>query len=152
MTTDAKVQIGNSADYLEGTSVTTPAGANLFREGVVVSDPDNAQARAKILNSAPSGGEYGLAVRHVGPIDGNQTGTWDYRAGTTGTPTIPAGAKILQISAAAPTASSATFTINGGNTITIPAGQAVTFEPKGNLVQPSLIFTGTASYIVEFVT
>ena len=37
MTTDAKVQIGNSADFLEGTSVNTLAGANLFREGVVLS-------------------------------------------------------------------------------------------------------------------
>lgn len=48
MTTDAKVQIGLSTDFLEGTSVTTPAGANLFREGVVLSDPDNASGRANV--------------------------------------------------------------------------------------------------------
>lgn len=66
MSTDAKVQIGNSGEFLEGVNVTTPAGANLFREGVVASDPDNAQGRAKVLNSEPTGNEYGMAVRHVG--------------------------------------------------------------------------------------
>lgn len=45
---DAKVQIGLSGEFLEGTSVDTPAGTNLFREGVVVSDPTDPQARANI--------------------------------------------------------------------------------------------------------
>lgn len=151
---DAKVQIGNSADFLEGTSVDTSAGSNLFREGVVVSDESNGAARARVLNAEPATSDYGLTVRTVGPvriIDNKTSGTWGYRSGVDGTPTFPANAKVLQISAASPIATSSTAVINGGNTITVPAGQSVTFEPKGNLITPTIVFTGTASYIVEYV-
>lgn len=65
---DAKVQIGNSADFLEGTSVDTSAGSNLFREGVVVSDESNGAARARVLNAEPVTSDYGLTVRTVGPV------------------------------------------------------------------------------------
>lgn len=324
MTVDAKVRIGNSNEFLEGTSVTTPAGASLFREGVVISDPEIAEARATIVNSAPVGTEYGLAVRHVGTVkvegahtistlnstttplgsnatftgqwedvqdyvsililvntdrlaatdsirvdfstDGtnvdrsipvsfqtggdfcsfpcqakffrlrilngsiaqtflraqtqlnavaespklvplndtvtladaalltkssiigksssgggtfidvkvnpsgsllveastngtpldtvnvNTTGTWGYKAGVSGTPTIPANAKILQISASAPIATPGSLTINGGDSLPIPSGASVGFEPAGNLITPTIVFTGTESYLVEYVT
>jgi hypothetical protein len=65
---DAKVQIGQTNDFLEGTAVDTPAGMNLFREGVVISDPDVSDARAKITNSAPATDAYGLAVRVIGGV------------------------------------------------------------------------------------
>jgi hypothetical protein len=69
MTTDAKVRIGNTADFLEGTSVDTTAGTSLFREGVVISDPETPDARAKILDSQPSSSEFGLIVRSAGISD-----------------------------------------------------------------------------------
>lgn len=359
---DAKVQIGLSTDFLEGTSVNTPAGDNLFREGVVVSDPTDAQARAKITNTAPAADAYGLVVRMVGNLaigtevevkndagnplavsvgnfpatqavsgtvaatqsgvwsvgrtwnlafandkadvsgssvsvanfpatqavsgsvtvsqataanlnatvtgtvaatqsgtwttgrtwslsnatdsvnvgnfpatqavsgtvaatqsgvwnitnitgtvslpagaataakqlpdnhqvtvsnfpatqavsgsvavnnfpatqavsgtvsvgnfpatqavtDANVTGTWGYAAGTSGTVNVPAGAKVLQISATSTLGGS--FTVNGGAAITIPANQQFTLEPRGNLVAPTVVFTSTASYVIEYVS
>lgn len=66
---DAKIQIANTTDVLEGTTVTTLAGDNLFREGVVVSDPVVGEARARCLNSAPSSTEYGMTVRQVGNVN-----------------------------------------------------------------------------------
>lgn len=68
MSVDAKVQIGLSTDFLEGVGVDTPAGMNLFREGVVISDPDVSGARAKITNAAPATDAYGLAVRVIGGV------------------------------------------------------------------------------------
>ena len=65
---DAKIQIANTTDVLEGTTVTTLAGDNLFREGVVVSDPIVGEARARCLNTTPASNEYGMSVRQVGPV------------------------------------------------------------------------------------
>lgn len=185
MTVDAKVQIGLSGEFLEGTSVTTPAGNNLFREGVVVSDPESPDARARILNQTPTGTEFGLAVRQVGEIDANivtpvevfstsplpvsggvtvsnlpatypvsdakVSGVWGYSAGVSGAPSFPTNAKILQITATAPLTAVATFTINSGDLVTIPTAQSLTVEPRGNLVSPTLAFTGTTSYFIEYV-
>ncbi len=83
--------------------------------------------------------------------DSNVVGSWAYLSGTEGSASVPAGKKVLQISACAPLDTPATFSINGGSTVTVPAAQAFTFEPRGNLVAPSLVFTGTASYVVEYV-
>jgi hypothetical protein len=243
---DAKVQIGLSTDFLEGTSVDTPAGDGLFREGVVISDPTVAAARAVIVNAAPAADAYGLAVRVAGqvaldaaslialenitvnveagasiavsnlpatyplpqtqvdalkplavqPVSGTvgldaaslaaletinatvsgsvsvsnfpatqaisgsvtvsnlpverEAGQWAYASGIAGAATAPG--RVLQITAAAPRLLDATFSINGGAVITIPAGQALTVEPKGNLANASIVFTGTASYFIEYVT
>lgn len=65
---DAKIQIANTTDVLEGTKVTTLAGDNLFREGVVVSDPIVGEARARCLNTTPASNEYGMSVRQVGAV------------------------------------------------------------------------------------
>lgn len=74
MTTDAKVQIGNSADFLEGTSVDTPAGLNLFREGVVISDPELPGARAEVrqIGTALTDMDWGLVTHSI--IQGRTTG------------------------------------------------------------------------------
>jgi len=80
-------------------------------------------------------------------------GGWDmgYRSGTTGSPSIPANAKVLQIFAIGG-AVGGTFTINGGNTVTLGSGQQISIKPVGNLVTPSLTSTNTSSYFVEFLT
>lgn len=240
MTTDAKVQIGLSSDFLEGTSVTTPAGANLFREGVVISDPELPGARAEVRTlgaelttndyglithsviqgfSTGGGGGYhdvkvtpsgaltveanivepvaldaatlaaletvnvgnfpatqavsGTVTANLGTLNGaataaNQTtgnaslssldaktpdesGTWGYNAGTSGTVAVAANKRVLAITATAPPLLGATMTINGGQTITIPAGTSITIQPRANLTAPTLVFTSTSAYFVEFV-
>lgn len=86
-----------------------------------------------------------------------ESGAWGYAAGTSGTETLTGGKRVLQITAIALEAA-ATLTINGGDTITIPYGStdsvssSITIEPKGNLTDPTLIFTGTDSYFIEFVS
>jgi hypothetical protein len=82
--------------------------------------------------------------------DTNVTGTWGYLAGVSGTVNVPAGGKVLQISAASLLGGS--FTVNGGPAITIPANQQFTLEPRGNLVAPTIVFSTTASFVVEFVS
>ena len=81
---------------------------------------------------------------------GKQVGTWGYKAGVAGSPTLPAGAKVLQISAVC-TSAAGSFTINGGDSIAVPQYVASTFEPRGNLVAPALVFSSTDSYLVEYV-
>lgn len=83
-------------------------------------------------------------------VSGSATGTWDYVAGTSGTQALPVNSRVLQISAMASTAGGS-ISINGGDSIPIPGGRSVTIEPKGNLSAPSVVFTGTSAYLVEFV-
>ena len=82
------------------------------------------------------------------------TGTWGYVAGDTGTATLPAGARVLQISAQATSGGpgqSHSIAIDGGTAIPLPASASVTLTPRGNLVGPTIVFTNTAAYFVEYV-
>lgn len=94
MTTDAKVQIGLSTDFLEGTSVTTPAGANLFREGVVLSDPDDAQGRANVrqLSTQLLNSDKGIVTNTVihGVTTGGGGGYHDVKVTPSGALTVEA--------------------------------------------------------------
>lgn len=65
---DASVRVGETADFMEGVAVTTPAGEDLFREGVVASDPIVAEARARVRNAEPNIDDYGSVVRIPGLI------------------------------------------------------------------------------------
>lgn len=223
--TPDKVQIGTSQDYLDGVAVDTSAGTGLFRETVVLADPENGGGLANVKQlgtqitttdkgivtntvihgmTTGGGGGYvdvkvnpsgalvtdasgssvnvsnfpatqavsGTVTANLGTLNGaataaNQTtsnnslasldgkipdlsGTWFYDAGTSGTLTVSAGRRILQISATAGD-TAATMTINGGATISIPAGRSLTIEPKGNLTAPTIVFAGTTAYFVEEV-
>jgi hypothetical protein len=78
-------------------------------------------------------------------------GTWGYKSGSSGTVnSLPATAHVLGITATGGT-SAASFTINGGDTITIPANMSIDIAPKGNLVAPTIVFTSTVSYFIEYV-
>jgi hypothetical protein len=79
----------------------------------------------------------------------NERGMWAYAAGVSGTVVIAAGRRVLGI--AAYSTAGGTMTINGGDSVVIPASSAIGIAPKGNLVAPTLVFTGTTSYFVESV-
>lgn len=81
----------------------------------------------------------------------DESGTWSYLAGVSGTVNVPAGGRLLGVTATGGT-SAASMTINGGATITIPANQAIDFSPRAQLVAPSFVFTSTVSYVVEYLT
>jgi hypothetical protein len=76
-------------------------------------------------------------------------GTWSYYAGSSGTVVVSAGQRVIGIGVHATTAGS--FTINGGASIPIPANVGISIEPLGNIIAPTIIFTGTDSYMVEVV-
>lgn len=76
-----------------------------------------------------------------------ETGTWAYYAGTSGS--VAVNGRVLGITASS--AAGGTMTIDGGATITIPASGSIAFAPQGNLASPTVVFTGTDSYVVEVV-
>lgn len=80
----------------------------------------------------------------------NQSGKWGYKAGVSGTPTLPSGVRVIGIAAHATTAGS--FAINSGDSIPVPANSAISIAPNGTLVSPSITFSGTDSYFVEYLS
>lgn len=79
------------------------------------------------------------------------TGTWGYHSGVDGTLTVTGQKRVLAIDSIAG-GSGATVAINSGDTITIPANVSLAIDPGANLVDPVVVFTGTAAYFVEFVS
>ena len=80
-----------------------------------------------------------------------ESGTWGYLAAANGTAAVPAGARVLSVGALGGSAAG-NVTINGGAAIPIPAGTPWSLEPKGNLIAPTFVFSGTQSYTVEYVS
>ncbi len=78
-------------------------------------------------------------------------GTWSYYAGVSGTVAISAGQQVVGITAIAG-GGGATITINAGPSITVPAGGSMAISPNGQVVAPTIVFTGTASYVIEVIT
>lgn len=77
-------------------------------------------------------------------------GTWSYYSGSSGTVTVSAGQRVIGIGCHATTAGS--FTINGGSSIPVPANTGISIEPLGNVIAPTIVFTGTDSYLIEVVS
>ena len=78
---DTLISVLGTGQSLEGVAVTTPAGSDLVREGVVLSDPETAAARVKVTNAAPGSSDYGAVVRIAGPIDSSDRRGAGYRMG-----------------------------------------------------------------------
>lgn len=79
------------------------------------------------------------------------SGTWSYLAGVNGTVVVAAGKRVIGI--AAYSAAGGTLTIDGGDSVVIPAGASIDIAPMGNLVGPTLVFSaGVTSYFVETVS
>lgn len=76
------------------------------------------------------------------------TGTWAYEAGVAGTEIIGAGQRVIGIAAHAGIVAGS-MTINGGDVIPVPANSSITINPYGQLVAPTIVFTGTDSYFIE---
>lgn len=91
--------------------------------------------------------------KEVSPVDG----TWGYSAGVDGTVDLTGGKRVLQITAIA-LESAGSIQVNGGDSIPLPYGSSdkvsteLSIAPKGNLVDPEIIFTGTDSYFIEYVS
>jgi len=87
---------------------------------------------------------------NVSIANNNERGAWTYAAGVNGTVVVAAGKRVIGI--AAYSTAGGTLTIDGGDSVVIPAGAAISIEPKGNLVAPTIVFSaGVTSYFVETV-
>lgn len=95
--------------------------------------------------------EAGGNLAAISAIVSKRTGAWAYKAGVSGTVQVTANVRVLQISAVAGGDADGSLSINGGDAVIIPAGQAITVSPQGNLVSPLIVFTGTSSYFIEEV-
>lgn len=114
-------------------------------------NPQNPNGQTTSANSAPIViASDQSAVPVSSSFQSNQTGTWGYDAGVSGTATIGASKRVIGIAAHATTAGS--FTINGGPSVPVPAASSVEIQPLGNVTNPTIVFTGTDSYFVEFVS
>lgn len=93
-----------------------------------------------------------MRIRRDGVLDTdpNRVGVWSYHAGSAGTVNVPAGTRVIGIAAHATTAGS--ITIAGGDSIPVPATSGIAITPNGQLIGPSIVFSGTDSYFVEMLT
>jgi hypothetical protein len=82
-------------------------------------------------------------------------GVYGYAAGTaTGTVDVPTDARLRRVSVVAGTASAATVTIGGGNTITVPAGYAFDDEIVGEATNKDVVIAGgpLQAYYIAWVS
>lgn len=73
---------------------------------------------------------------------------WGYIADGSGTVVMTGNKRIYGISASSE--AGGTVTINGGDVIIVPAMGSFQFEPQGLLVDPTIVFTGTDTYLIEY--
>ncbi len=103
--------------------------------------------KSELTNS--SGAEVGTAQDPL-VVDSRSLGTWGYKAGASGSPTLT-GKRVLAIYASAPSDADGSLVINGGDSIPVPAGKGINIEPRGVLTAPTIVFTGTDGYFVETI-
>lgn len=80
------------------------------------------------------------------PVTTSPAGVYTPYANTSGTVSVPSGAKILSVAATA--SSAATFTFLGV-TFQVPANNQVQLNPVNVVGPQTLVFTGTSGYVVE---
>jgi hypothetical protein len=85
------------------------------------------------------------------PLEAQQDGAWGYAGGSSGTVTLTGSKRVLAITAVCG-GTPGTITINGGDSIPVPTNVGLQIGPKGNLVDPTIVFSSTDSYFVEFTT
>jgi hypothetical protein len=128
----------------------TIAGKTIALDEVTIESATKLVARDKIGWGSP--GTYNdVDLAHPVPVQ--EGGTYAYRAGTaTGTVDVPTGAQLKRVSVSAGITASATVTIGGGDTITIPAGDAFDEQIPGQAVSADVVIGGSIqSYYVSWV-
>lgn len=148
--------VTNAGTFAVQNTAATPAGTNNIGDVDVLTMP----AITGTVTSNAGTGTFVTSDSATTSLDGKTpdlSGTWGYNSGTSGTLTLTGSKRVLQITAIAQQAA-ASLTINAGNTITLPYGSTdkasstITIEPKGNLTDPTIVFTGTVGFFVEYVT
>jgi hypothetical protein len=118
------------------------------------STQDSVTANLGLLNGAATEANQNTNNSFLSSIDSkipDESGSWGYLAGVSGTVVVANNRRVLTITATAGSLVGASMTINGGQTIVIPVGTSITISPKANLVAPTVVFTATTAYFIESV-
>jgi hypothetical protein len=83
-------------------------------------------------------------------IEQTSNGVFGYESGVSGTETLTGSKKVKSISAYS--LAGGTITINGGDSITIPANGSVDVPCDYNLIDPTVIFTATNTYLITYIS
>jgi hypothetical protein len=83
-------------------------------------------------------------------IEQTSNGVFGYESGVSGTETLTGSKKVKSISAYS--LAGGTITINGGDSIIIPANGSVDIPCDYNLVDPTVIFTATTTYLITYIS
>jgi len=142
MTTQTSAPIGSTGQSLEGVAVSTAAGANLFRESVVLADPNDPIGYAQVVSTQPasSATPYGAVMYLAG--NPNISTTVNVTATALVTNTIS-----TQVISSIPyfvAQSSAPWTMNGG--VTISSVPTVSTQIVSSL--PILVAQSTSPWTV----
>jgi hypothetical protein len=81
---------------------------------------------------------------------GEKSGVFGYASGVSGTETLTGGKKVKSISAYS--SAGGTLQINGGDSIAIPANGSVDIPCDYSLVDPTIIFTTTTTYLITYIS
>lgn len=135
-------------------SVTVSGSVNVGNFPATQTVAGTVTANLGTLNGAATAANQTTTNTTLSSLDNktpDESGVWGYNAGVSGTLNVAANKRVLTITATSAALAGATMTINGGQTIVIPPGASITITPKANLVAPTIVFTTTVSYFVEFV-
>lgn len=159
ITVEGTVEVSNfpAVQEIEGSvSVEGTISVDNFPESVEISNdvgnPLPVNGTVEVVNDV--GNPLPISSTALTSLDGkipDESGTWGYTAGVSGSVTLTGSKRVLHISALNSSLLSASVTINGGTAIPLPAGATLALSPKANLVDPTIVFTGTTSYFVEHV-
>lgn len=117
---------------------------------VAVTGSDSTTSYVDNREAANTAAPGGTAKRQV--VAAMPVGTFGYAAGTSGTETLSGSKRVQSLAAHAPTSGAASVTINGGDSITVPAGTQLALAfGDGVLVDPEVVFTGTDSYYLDWL-
>ena len=83
-------------------------------------------------------------------IEQASNGVFGYESGVSGTQTLTGSKKVKSISAYS--LAGGTVQINGGDSIIIPANGSVDIPCDYNLVDPTVIFTATNTYLITYIS
>lgn len=144
--------------FIRSESRAVPVGDVTYeRQVVVIGDPNNADSFLNLQNGSLPVTATDLDIRNLsGATDtiniSNITGTPFYQSGTGGgTVAVAAGRRVCGITALA-VGSDGTITINGGSVITVRAGNTFSYNPNGNLIAPTIVFSASLDYFIEGVS
>jgi hypothetical protein len=135
------------------TSITEDSGARVerVRARLEVWNIDTLEWERMTQPDTGEGGGSGMSFAEFQTIVPDEAGTWGYNAGVSGTVNLSGGKRVIGIAAIA-TEAGASMSINGGDSIPIPDDVGLEMAPRGNLVNPTIVFTGTAAYVIEHLS